>query len=159
MQKFIGVKFVDAKPMTRGEYHMLRNWGHHLEKCEEDEGYLFNVAEEVMTWQPKELFKKSHLPINFEGNSITQEDVDAFIKQIHVDQSCPNDIGSTVTVVIVTLANGFTITESSTCIDPANYDAEIGIDCCMERIEDKIWYLLSFLVCCGFNGFQKGDGK
>ena len=90
---------------------------------------------------------------------VTEEDVDAMIKQIHVDQITPNDLGSVVTVTTVTLANGFTITESSTCVDPDNYDTEIGVDRCMERIKDKIWYLLGFLLSCGFNGFQKGGGK
>ena len=93
------------------------------------------------------------------GNTVTEEDVNAMIKQIHVDQITPNDLGSVVTVTTVTLANGFTITESSTCVDPQNYSAEIGVDCCMERIKDKIWYLLGFLLSCGFNGFQKGGGK
>jgi len=45
------------------------------------------------------------------------------------------------TIVSVTLENGFVITESSACVDKANYNEEIGRDICMGKIRDKLWEL------------------
>lgn len=159
MSKFIGVKVVEAEPLALGEYNLLRGWYTPAEENPEDPGYLVQYSDGYISWCPKENFDRQNISINGENNTVTQKDVDAMIKQIHVDENEPNDIGTKITVVTVTLANGFTITDSSTCIDPKNYDPEVGVMCCMERIEDKIWTLLAFLISCGVNGFQKGGGE
>ena len=158
MSNFIGVKLVDAEPITLGAYNALRGLGLPTDGNCDEPGYFIKHPDDYVTWCPKKTFERDHMPIA-KGNTVTEEDMNAMIKQIHVDQITPNDLGSVVTVTTVTLANGFTITESSTCVDPKNYSAEIGVDCCIERIKDKIWYLLGFLLSCGFNGFQKGGGK
>lgn len=158
MSNFIGVKLVDAEPITLGAYNALRGWGLPTDGNYDEPGYFIKHPDDCVTWCPKKTFERDHMPIT-KGDSVTEEDVNAMIKQIHVDQITPNDLGSVVTVTTVTLANGFTLTESSTCVDPDNYDVETGVDCCMERIKDKIWYLLGFLLSCGFNGFQIGGGK
>ncbi|MER2226135.1 MAG: Gp49 family protein [Carnobacterium sp.] len=44
-------------------------------------------------------------------------------------------------IVSVKLPNGFIIVESSACINPKDFDIEIGINICMKRIEDKLWEL------------------
>lgn len=156
MQKYIGVKLVDAEPMTRGEYNRERNWIIPINENPDDPGYFVRYQNGHITWCPKETFEKQNFLLNDpDNNTVTQEDVDAFIKQIRATEVTPNDIGTRVTVVTATLANGFTITESSTCVDPKNYDVEICIDCCIERIADKVWTLLAFLLSCGVNGFQK----
>ena len=51
-----------------------------------------------------------------------------------------------VTYVTVRMKNGFTLRESTTCVDPANYSEEIGKQICLEKIEDKVWFLLGFLL-------------
>ena len=45
------------------------------------------------------------------------------------------------TIVTAKLPNGFVIVESSSCVDPANYDEKIGAQACRERIINKIWEL------------------
>lgn len=45
------------------------------------------------------------------------------------------------TIVAVRLPNGFIITESSACVDPLNYDVELGKEICMKNIEDKLYEL------------------
>ena len=68
-------------------------------------------------------------------------------------ETIKTDEGQLVTLVIATLVNGFTITESSACVDPANYDEQIGRDICMKKIEDKVWLLLDFLMQSAIYGF------
>ena len=76
-------------------------------------------------------------------NTVTIEDVKGFIKE---KQSVK--MGEKTTVVMATLQNGFVIVESSSCVDPANFDMKMGESICMERIENKIWELLGFKLQC-----------
>jgi hypothetical protein len=50
------------------------------------------------------------------------------------------------TLVVVKLPNGFVISESSSCVDPANFDEVIGYEICMDRIENKIWELEGYAL-------------
>ena len=72
---------------------------------------------------------------------VTQEQVDRFIKTTEV-----MTIGEKTTLVHATLQNGFTITKTSACVDPENYDEKIGAEICMEHIKNEVWYLLGFLL-------------
>lgn len=65
-------------------------------------------------------------------------------------------MGDKTTVVQATCKNGFTIIDGSACVDPNNFNMEIGKECCMEHIKDKVWKLLGFLLQSAKNGF-KGD--
>ena len=56
------------------------------------------------------------------------------------------DEGDSTTVVTVRLKNGFTITETSGCIDAKNYSKEIGAEICMSKIEDKLWMLEGYAL-------------
>nr|DAM19609.1 MAG TPA: hypothetical protein [Bacteriophage sp.] len=50
------------------------------------------------------------------------------------------------TYVTVRMKNGFTLRESTTCVDPANYNEEIGKEICLQKIEDKVWFLLGYAL-------------
>ena len=50
------------------------------------------------------------------------------------------------TVVACKLPNGFTLTESSGCVDPKNYDAKLGEEICRGKIEDQIWKLEGYAL-------------
>ena len=50
------------------------------------------------------------------------------------------------TVVSCKLPSGFVIVESSPCLDPKNYDEEIGYECCMDKIVDKLYELEGYLL-------------
>ncbi len=63
-------------------------------------------------------------------------------------------MGKKTCVVQAVLNNGFTITESAACVDPENYDEEIGKSICMDKIESKIWELLGFLLQTGIGGVK-----
>lgn len=56
------------------------------------------------------------------------------------------------TIVHATLANGYKITEASSCVDATNYQKEVGVEICLERIEKQIWGLLGFLLQTAFEG-------
>lgn len=49
-------------------------------------------------------------------------------------------------VVIMTLPNGYSLAESSACVDPANYDREIGIESCKNALKRKVWAYEGYLA-------------
>lgn len=69
-------------------------------------------------------------------NTITTEDIEKVILK-------ENDakLGEKTTVVVLTLKNGFEVVGTSACVDPTNYDHEIGKKYARQRAVDKIWEL------------------
>ncbi|WP_263453084.1 Gp49 family protein, partial [Clostridium perfringens] len=81
------------------------------------------------------------------GVSIGSKMVDGFIKEVHV-----STLGDKTTLVRAILVNGFEIVESTGCVDKVNYSEDIGAEICLNKIKDKIWYLLGFLLQTAYNG-------
>ncbi len=49
------------------------------------------------------------------------------------------------TIVAMTLPNGYTLVESSGCIDPAEYDHDLGVQLCKEALRRRVWQLEGYL--------------
>lgn len=71
-------------------------------------------------------------------NRVFPEQIDAILDAAEITTE---DRFDSVTVVHAKLPYGFIITETSACIDPANYDQSIGAEICMKRVRDKVWEL------------------
>ncbi len=52
--------------------------------------------------------------------------------------------GTTVTIALLTLQNGFTVTGESACASPENFNVELGRKIARENARDKIWALLGY---------------
>lgn len=78
-------------------------------------------------------------------NRVKQEEIDAILDASEITAEDKFDC---MTVVYCKLPNGFILTESSACIDPANYDVEVGVNICMKRIESKLWQLEGYRKMC-----------
>ena len=76
-------------------------------------------------------------------NVVTKEKIDLIVSQTKFDVTTVFD---KCTVVTAKLPNGFVITESSACVDPSNYDKELGFEICKEKIINKIWELEGYLL-------------
>lgn len=48
------------------------------------------------------------------------------------------------TFCVITLANGFSVTGQSACVDPANFNPQIGRDIAFRKARDELWPLLGF---------------
>lgn len=85
-----------------------------------------------------------------EKNKVTKEEVQANMQDVIVRTVM--EFGKPCTYVTVRMKNGFTLRESTTCVDPANYDENIGKEICLKRIEENIWFLLGYALqekmCC-----------
>lgn len=63
--------------------------------------------------------------------TVTKEEVAENMKDVLVRTEI--EFGKPTTYVTVKMKNGFTIRESTTCVDPNNYDEEIGKKICLEN--------------------------
>ena len=79
------------------------------------------------------------------NNTITQQDIDSLINQSQVTTMTLFD---KCTVVAVQLPNGFVTVESSACVDPVNYNKEMGVEICIENIKNKLWELEGYKLQC-----------
>lgn len=142
---YIGCSLVQAEPMTLGSYDAYRGCStpptHHGQS-----GYLIVYPDGSESWSPSETFDNSHFHIENES-SIGLLDVQRFIKKTESISF------EKTTIVKSTLANGFEILESSSCVDPANYSRQVGEKNCESLICNKAWAFLGFLLQsarCGF---------
>lgn len=154
MDKYIGFKLIESTPMTLGDYNKFKGWTIPENEDPNKDGYQVKYSDDYISWNPKEIFDAAYLkvvnnPALKSGVSISQEMVNDFIKDTEVQT-----LGEKTTLVKVTLVNGFEIVESSSCVDPANYDESLGKNLCMDKIKDKIWYLLGFLLQTAANGIK-----
>jgi len=73
---------------------------------------------------------------------ITPQTIDDAIKKehYHIFQ------GTSLTVCVIELQNGFTVTGESACVSPENFDAEIGKKIAFDNARDKIWVLEGYAL-------------
>ena len=71
---------------------------------------------------------------------LTYEHIQSVIKSVEYVQ-----VG-VLTICVLTLQNGFTVTGESACSSLAFFDAEIGRKIARDKAEDKIWQLESYLA-------------
>lgn len=76
-------------------------------------------------------------------NTVTQAVVDELMESCDIAVTTAFD---KCTIVACKLPNGFVIVESSSCVDPANYDEDMGVDICMKNIERKVWELEGYIL-------------
>lgn len=76
-------------------------------------------------------------------NTVTKETIENLYKQ---SEKKVETYWEKCTVMTVQLPNGFTIVEHSACVDPANYDEQIGLEICERKIKDKLWELEGYVL-------------
>lgn len=72
------------------------------------------------------------------SNTVTAEMID---KIVEATEFKTQTVYGKTTIVSAKLPNGFVITESSSCVDPANYNENIGFSLCKAKIVSEIWKL------------------
>lgn len=60
MEKYIGTKVIQARPMSRGEYNAYRSWPIPVNENPKDEGYLVSYPGGYESWSPKEVFEAAY---------------------------------------------------------------------------------------------------
>lgn len=154
MKQYIGTKLIEAEKAYRvdGKVVTLAEnkvpCGYKVER-----GYKVRYADGYESFSPQGVFESAYLPLEVNGMlktaapSISAEMVERFI-----DHHETVTMGGKTTIVRAVLKNGFEIVESSSCVSAENYDEKLGEEICMERIRNKIWELLGFLLQTAVGG-------
>lgn len=71
-------------------------------------------------------------------NTVTEAHIDSLIRE---SQISVKTVFGKCTIVAVQLKNGFVLVESSSCVDPMNYNEAMGMSICIDRIKNKLWEL------------------
>lgn len=144
MKKYIGFKMIEAERATRSS--ISKNVYPHSEpmpdmvKINSEEGYKVVYPDGYVSWSPKEVFEKAYMQVG-DNNTIVETNVHDFVKDIECMKW-----GEKTTIANATLTNGFIITVSSSCVDPANYNQDIGESICKEQVYNQVWKMLGFLL-------------
>lgn len=83
------------------------------------------------------------------GNRVSKEQINALMNSAEYTDM---KLWENCILLSARFPSGFVITETSACVDPANYDHDLGVSICLERIEDKLWMLEGYLLAnanCG----------
>lgn len=71
---------------------------------------------------------------------VTEDSINAVIKKTDYVR-----VG-VLTIAVITLKNGFTVTGESACAHPDNYNEEIGNKIAYDNARNKIWLLEGYLL-------------
>ena len=73
----------------------------------------------------------------------TEEQIEAaIVKEEYVT------LGVKTTCCVLTLKNGFEVVGTSACVDPENFDMEVGKPYARKRAIDKVWELEGYKLQC-----------
>ena len=75
-------------------------------------------------------------------NKLTVEDIEAKIK----DKKFTVLEDGRTTICNIYLENGFTVRGESACVDPSNFNKEIGEKISFENAKNKVWLLEGYLL-------------
>ena len=147
--KAIGIKMVELQPMSATE---AKAKGYKMAENESRDGYEVTYQDGYKSWCPKEIADKAYYKLSEanDGTKILKEDVENFITNV----DCIT-MGDKTTVVNAHTLTGFDTVRHSSCVDPKNYNQELGKQYAMEEVINDLWSHLGFVLQwakCGLNG-------
>lgn len=105
-------------------------------------GYAVRYEDGYISWSPADVFKRSYFRISdTEGHSLSENDITRFFDTVDAKK-----MGEKTTVTRATLINGFEMVDGSSCVEPKNYNEELGTKICIGRMREKVWMLLGFVL-------------
>jgi hypothetical protein len=136
MSSYIGVKLIEAHPAKRDGVDGYKVF------------YPNPDGSHYESWSPKEVFERAYFALE-KQDTITEYDVQRF---------CMSHLASNpdekTTLVGCETRTGFMLYEASSCVDPKNFNMEIGADVCLKKIHDKVWSMLGFVLLWAKNGVK-----
>lgn len=154
MSKFIGVKMVEAIAMIAGE---ARAKGYRVNKnyLDTEGGYEVTYEGGYKSWSPADVFEKYYYKLNdVDGNSIIEKDVKSFVRKIDNVK-----VGTKTTNTTLTCLTSFEVHGQASCVNPENYDINVGANYAQIKAEDKIWEGLGFVLQWAKYGLNRNEDK
>lgn len=132
-----GFKFI-----FRDEVLEYKNKNLMFVKTDSSLGYRYELEkvldEEIIVLTPDLIKFEEDSTTTQVNDSVKKEDIDSILSQTLISVE---KYGDKTTILKATLPNGFVVVESSSCVDPKNFNMSIGEQICMKKLEDKIWEL------------------
>lgn len=154
MKQYIGTKLIEAEPAYRVDGKVVALAENKVPRgYKVERGYKVRYADGYESFSPNEVFERAYLPLEVNGKLKTEApSISAEMVERFIDHHETVTMGGKTTIVRAVLKNGFEIVESSSCVSAENYDEKLGEEICMERIRNKIWELLGFLLQTAVGG-------
>lgn len=148
--KGIIVKCIDLEPATAAKAKKMGIL--HID-LEDAQGYIATDSLGRKNWVSRDAVLNNYFVIN-NDDSIAKEDVERFIWKFKA-----GTIGKKTTVATATTLTGYEVTKTSACVNPKNYDIEIGKDIAYSSIVDELWEKLGFVIQWAINGVNPSKTK
>lgn len=139
--KAIGIKMIELVAMTAAEAIAE---GYNVNgKSGDAPGYEVTYNDGYKSWSPKEVADAAYFILDEknDGSKILKEDVEKFITNVEVGK-----VGNKTTIVNAHTLTGFDIVKHSSCVDPKNYNEELGKKYAMEEVVNSLWAHLGFVL-------------
>lgn len=149
MSKFIGVKMIEAVPMTARE---ANDKGYRIGNHSfEEDGYEITYPDGYKSWSPAKEFDKAYYKLEDPAGDVLKEnDIKRFIKGIENVK-----VGTKTTNTTLTCLTGFEVHGQAACVKPENFDLNVGSNYARIKAEDKIWEGLGFVLQWAKYGLKK----
>ena len=152
MSKFIGVKMVEAIPMTAGDA-AKKGYRTPIAESAMDlyiAGYEVTYEDGYKSWCPADVFKHSYYPIqDSNGEMLYRNDVEGFINSIKNTK-----IGTKTTITTAICLTGYEANGQAYCLNPENFDSAVGKTYSEREAIDAIWDHLGFVLQWARNGLK-----
>lgn len=149
MSKFIGVKMIEAVPMTTRE---ANDKGYRIGNHSfEEDGYEVTYTNGYKSWSPAKEFEKAYYKLEDPAGDVLKEnDIKRFIKGIENVVK----VGTKTTNTTLTCLTGFEVHSQAACVKPENFDLNVGSNARI-KAEDKIREGLEFVRQWAKYGLKK----
>lgn len=151
MKDYLGVKMIKAQPMTRGEWAVKKSEVNPEDRVDETPGYLVQYPDGYQSWSPAEAFESAYLELN-DSTKITAGDL---IRFLGIDPYAVDQLDEKTTLLRMVTRTGFVDYETSSCVDPINYNEEIGASICVDRLNTRLWDRLGFVLQWAKHGLDR----
>ncbi len=132
-------------------------WSHNDDCYRHEDGRHWNPDNNEI-WDPRTReYTNAHGPLALRVAESVEQEIQR--KGLTAPRVTPADIeaniakeefqvfaGSTLTVCVLTLRNGFTVSGESACASPENFDAELGRRIARDNAKAKIWPLMGYAL-------------
>ncbi len=141
-QKYIGVKMVEAWEQEK----------------DGEAGYAVKYPDGYISWSPKAVFEAAYFPLgeDNDGTAITEQNVLDMLEREGDDVYEGAEVVRMAnhTVVCEATRTGFTLVEESACVSPENYSDAIGARLARDKIKQRVWHVLGFVLAWARNGLK-----
>lgn len=144
MSKFIGVKMIEAVPMTARE---ANDKGHRIGNHSfEEDGYEVTYPDGYKSWSPAKEFEKAYYKLEDPiGDTFKENDIKRFIKDIENVK-----VGTKTTNTTLACLTGFEVHGQAACVKPENFDLNVGLIMLELKLKIKFGKVLDLF----FNGLN-----